>query len=268
MLATLLTLPLEIRNQIYGYLFSERKEVVFEDKGPILPSLRRRKPIFERPRAYLRAGVNGKTERPALFSTNAIARVNRQLHVEVSEFVFTADFDVVASVRNLDFDHVLSFLQALPGDRYEAFCVKYDGTASRNLILELGGPYHKKFDEAGFQLPDSSSSLTARNLLPMTDTGWPTNLERWIRGVESLVGEHGEIATACKTISDQISQDTWSRPPADLVQELYCAHERHFRGSGRLELGKIFFTLFSRFGAVAMMMDDNVRGSTYGLQIF
>ena len=217
-----LTLPRELRDEIYYHVFQQRPEVPLSVKGSkvVLHGQDGGTTYIGRPTAFLFTNSE-KRKGPFLISTNALSEVNSQVRTEFSEFLRTVDVDVIARVRNFDFGHVIDHFNSLPRNRSESFCVQHDGTARCILTVELSGPY---------------------------DARWSANLGRWISYVERWIGLEGELRTAHKTVEDSHTVIRWVRAPPDIVNEVYVCYQNHRRGAGRLELDRIFYTLWASYG--------------------
>lgn len=104
-----------------------------------------------------------------LFSDTALARVNRQLGIEVVDHLYTVAMKVVTKVIDFNFDHIIHFMAELPAKQQAQFAVPFDGTYEKLLRIELREPYDEQHGQ---------------------------NLERWLQHIEETFGQDGEIATA------------------------------------------------------------------------
>ena len=238
--STLQSLPSELRDHIYQYVLIN--EHTFRDWY-----YHRREPPqhIERIKAYLRPTGAKDGNFPILTSAAAFSCVSKPIRADFSDFLHSvnSDIDIVVEVHNFDFSHVIQYLQTK--GRKEAFCVREDGTIHSRLMVKLGGPF---------------------------DKDWKPNLQHWIDFIESWIGLDEELATAHKTIvepdaKDPKRKDPWSRAPTELLTGLYRYYQGHRRGAGRLELDRLFYTVYARFGVVAMMIQGRDVNGPYGLRL-
>lgn len=132
---------------------------------------------------------------------------------------------VVATVHNLEFQHVTHFLKTLEGKSLDAFQVRQDGTSDRRLMIELHAPYTNSCMET----------------LPI-----------WIDTVHSLAGpgKRAELAILYK-IAPTPGYDI--RAPAPLIVQLYDYHKQRGPGGGKIEAYKFLVTLYARSQADCYM---------------
>lgn len=183
-----LQIPQEVREVIYAYtLYQASKPLAVEylqlRQGWHRSGWRRKRVHeygrHEQPKAFLQHASHEGNVLPTLFSTIAIAQVNRQIRSEFSDFLHltSTKIDIVAEVRNFDFGIVI---RAIPPQKVLNLQLMIDGTAVCILKLALGGPY---------------------------DANWRTNLERWIDYLESSMMGSEEVGTQHRTVLDLSTAD-------------------------------------------------------------
>ena len=216
-----LRLPQELRDEIYKYALLDQRKIALTEKESkiVLQNYGNITTCIERPKASLFPGDPFSKKEPYLRATTSLSQVSRQIRAEFSQFLRTADVDVVARIHGFDFGHAIYYFRSLPPDRLQSFCVKEDGTAKCILKLELAAP-------------DNSY--------------WHANLAKWIQFVECWVGLEGELRTSQKTVSRLSLEDSFTCEPPEIVHKVYRFYQDHRNGAGRLELDKIFFTLLAK----------------------
>lgn len=232
-LPALLQLPQEIRDEIYKYILLEEEEIQHEARAKYS---RRMTPSWSvrQPRYQARIVCNRLKDGPdvQMSCPAALSEVNRQIRVEVSDFLENSKLSVVARVRNFDFDHVLRYL-ATPATRrtLTRHAVREDGTVPHRMVIELSGPY---------------------------DDDGRANLQRWIEGVDGLMqGRSEELGVLHKTAFQGRFKVC---APAAIVWKVGAMYEAWPLGAGRLESEKVFFALYTRWEVEVMM---NWQSSMY-----
>lgn len=227
----LLNLPRELRNEIYRHVFEQRPAVCLPIDKFDHALCQRINPCHkkgvERPIAALRENeASSLGEVPLVICNTPFSQVNRQVQAEHANFLRSVDVDVAAGVQNFDLSRVIEYLNNLSKSAVEHYHVRRDGTSRSKLKLELRGPY---------------------------DRNWKANLARWIDYVERCVGLDGEFMATHKIVRPLEDQEIPSRLDPAVVLELFNEYQNHRLGAGRLELDKIFYTIFARHRAERMM---------------
>lgn len=247
-LPPILKLPVELRYQIYTYATDEQQWFAPEsERIRPLPLGRNRfgqrhfrdnsdGALFPRHKAFLTTNTSDPNK-AQLTCAHPIARVNKQLRVEMSGFLRTSSMPIVSRTRDFDFSHVQHFLSTLEDVHQDTFKVRPDGTSARNLTIELQAPYKKSRMK---------------------------NLRHWIEYVDAFVGPEkpAEFCALYKTVDidgpmrTAITMIVLPRFPyhdADLYKCLPLAaleDVQKYRasiapGGGRIEVNKIVATLTS-----------------------
>lgn len=229
--SALLRLPRELRDEIFAYVLLGQEEISLKRCARLQPTHGEVWTVLD-PRYQTQIAEDGSScEFTAIArdkSTPApLGQVNRQLRIEVSEFLEHSGLPVVARVRNFDFEHVLHFLVTPDSKpRFLGYTVGEDGEVQSNRpMLELVGPY---------------------------DEDWRANLERWVKGLERLFPQrHGELAFSHKTLP---WNGHWGiRTPPEIVREAWQLQQAWPLGVGGRELELVFFAMFTRQRMEEMM---------------
>jgi hypothetical protein len=240
----ILRLPVELRTIIYDYatiqqewlpvdLASATHHIPSETLAYFLECAKdpRRKVIFKgllkdltpQQRGFLTT-QRSDFDAPQLTSSHPLSRVNKQVYAEFSEFLRTSSMPVVATVRNLDFSHVIHFLSTLEKLRQNSFKVGLDGNSERKLTIGLQGPY-------------TASCMNSLRL--------------WIEHVHLFVGPErsAELATLYKIIPvfpDETGTYSSSIPMLVMMGiDKFLGHCAP--GGGKIEARKIVQPLYHRF---------------------
>lgn len=226
-LPTLFRLPQEIRDEIYTYIILEHEEIHLDSK-PDSSGVRRSSSTFLQPKYHARIlSAASRGGREIRMTTSApLCEANKQLRHEISDVLEVSSLPVVATVRNFNFDHVLNYMTTPASSlRVGRHTCREDGTIPQRLEIELSGPY---------------------------DEHWQQNLRRWIERIEGLLPEHpAELGLLHKTVP---WRGRWGvRTPPDILGHVWSMLRTWPVGAGRLELNKIFFTLFGRFQVEVML---------------
>lgn len=151
-LPPMLKLPVELRYLIYLYATDEQQWFAPDSKllEPLTLGQNRfgqrhfrdtnDRTLFHRQRAFLTTNTSD-SHKAQLTCAHPLARVNKQLRLELSEFLRTSSMPIVSRARDFDFSHVQHFLSTLEVVHQDTFKVRHDGTSGWNLIIELQGPY-------------------------------------------------------------------------------------------------------------------------------
>ena len=262
-----LDLPPEIRCVIYSFVFKQRidgwvRRRVDEGsaKWPQVhsPELH----YTKKPKAILQPSTNTSTS--YTITTNLpISQLNRGLRLEVLNHLAythntttatttTADansgIDVSARILNFDFTHLIAYLCTCPAPRQRDFHVREDGTAASWLTLELCGPY---------------------------DHSWRANLHHWLEFVQRLVGggRERELATRHRigvdTLTTSMEQaddgsaavvgrGSRERVSSAFMIRLYYNYQEHTPGAARLELDKIFYSVYAKYWVESQWDRDGI----------
>lgn len=245
-LPPILKLPVELRYQIYTYATDEQQWFAPEsERIRPLPLGRNRfgqrhfrdtsnATLSERHKAFLTTNTSD-LHKARLTCAHPIARVNKQLRLEMSDFLRTSSMPIVTRVRDFDFSHVQHFLSTSEEAHQNTFKVRHDGTSGRYLIIELQAPYTTSSTE---------------------------NLRRWIEYVEFFVGpeKRAELSALYKTIdvdnpmraaitmivlpqSPFHDADLYRCLPITAVEDAQKYCDKIKPGVGRIEVNKIVATL-------------------------
>lgn len=151
-LPPILKLPAELRYQVYSYATEEQQWFAPESERiqPLQLGLNRfgqrhfrnnsDGALFPRQKAFLTTNTSDPNK-AQLTCAHPIARVNKQLRVEMSGFLRTSSLPIVSRVRDFDFSHVQHFLSTLEDVRQDKFKLRHNGSPDRKLTIELQGPY-------------------------------------------------------------------------------------------------------------------------------
>ena len=239
----LLTLPREIRDQIYYHAL--RAQIVLS-RGQLRGSkLRSHEVRWDksstcngRAIAYLHPTNNPDETQPYLFAGFNLEQVNGQIRAEFLDYLRTAPLDIATTVTNFDFTDLNRCIRSLPQLRQSDFLVREDGNSTSILKINLRGPYNYHCRE---------------------------NLQQWIDLVESWAG-FGELATSHGTgfgLCPGLQRPRYLAQ-ARIITWLYDNYQAHRKGAARLELSKIFFTLFHSDGELGQLREARAPRSEYG----
>lgn len=184
-LPPILKLTVELRYLIYSYFTDEQQWFAPDSKllDPLPLGQNRfgqrhfrdtiNRALFHRHRAFLTTNKSD-SHKAQLMCAHSLARVNKQLRLEFSEFLRTS-MPIVSRMRDFDFSHVQHFLSTLEVVHQNTFKVRHDETSGRKLTIELQGPYTKSSME---------------------------NLHRWVECVNAFTGseERPEFCALYKAI--------------------------------------------------------------------
>jgi hypothetical protein len=245
-LPPILKLPVELRYLIYSFATDEQQWFTPDSKQIKPFPLGQNRfgqrhfrdnsdaGLFQRHRAFLTTNTSDPNK-AQLTCAHPLARVNRSLRVEVSEFLRTSSMPVVARVRDFDFSHVQCFLSTLEEVQQDTFKVRHDSTSGRSLTIELQAPY-------------KPSRLD--------------NLRSWINFIDAFVGSEKKaefcalyktvdidnpMRTAITTIvlppSKYFDADLFEYLPIAALKDVEKDRARIAPGGARIELNKIVATL-------------------------
>ena len=228
-LPPLFRLPQELRDIIYSY-------VLFEEEILGMDDFRKHKDSRPEPRSLVLATkryaayIFEREDEDIRLTTKApLGQVSRHLRVEISRFLESNDFRVVARVQNLSFDHVSRYLQRLSlRGNLARHTVCEDGRIPEPLMLELAGPY---------------------------DQDCIASLNRWIKSVDELFPDrNAELGALRKTVLNASPQNRFqNRASPAIIRKAGAMHDEWKLGAGRWELEKVFFVLYIRYRVETMM---------------
>ena len=261
-LPAILKLPVELRYLIYSYATGEQQWFAPEsEQVQPLPLGQNRfgqrhfrdnndGALFQRHKAFLTTNTSDP-HKAQLTCAHPIARVNKQLRVELSEFLRTSSVPVVSRVRDLDFSHVQHFLSTLKEVHQDKFKLKPNGSPDRKLTIELQGPYTMFCME---------------------------NLQRWIEYVNGFLGpeKRAELASLYKTVEDEqpkriaaplvidplsrhVDDDFYWRIPVTVLKDVLEYHDSLAPGGGEIEVHKLMRTLYCWLGSDWMFRQEHVN---------
>jgi hypothetical protein len=260
-LPPLLRLPVELRYLIYSYATDEQKWFAPESEQVQPLSLGQNRfdqrhfrdngdgALFQQHKAFLTTNTSD-AKKPQLTCAHPTARVNKQLRIELSEFLRTSSMPIVSRVRDFDFSHVHQFLSTLEDVHQDKFKLRHNGSPDRKLTIELQGQY---------------------------TTTCMGNLQRWIEYVDGFVGPDklAELASLYKPIdsdhpkrvaapliidplSRHFDDDFHRRIPITVLKDILEYHDGLAPGGGEIEVHKIMRTLYCWLGSDWMFQQDHV----------
>lgn len=147
-LPPILKLPVELRYMIYSYATDEQQWFAPEsEQSQPLPLGQNRfgrrhfrdnsnGALFPRHKAFLTSN-RSDPDKAQLTCIHPLARANKQLCIELSEFPRTSSMPIVSRVRDFDFSHVQHFLSTLEEVHQDRFKLRHNGSPDRKLTIEL-----------------------------------------------------------------------------------------------------------------------------------
>jgi hypothetical protein len=257
----ILKLPVELRYLIYSYASAEKQWFAPESEQiQPLPLGQNRfgqrhfrdnsdGALFQRHKAFLTTNMSD-LNKPQLTCAHPIARVNKQLRVELSGFLRTSSMPIVSRVRGFDFSHVQHFLSTLEEVHQDKFKLRHNGSPDRKLTIELQGQY---------------------------TTSCMKNLQRWIEYVDGFIGpgKLAELSSLYKTIDSDHSElmaaplgiavrsrhfddDFHRRIPITVLKDVLEYRDSLAPGGGEIEVHKVVRTLYCWLGSDWMFQQDHV----------
>ena len=205
--------------------------------------------LFQRHKAFLTTNTSDPLK-AQLTCAHPLARVNKQLRVEVSEFLRTSSMPIVARVRDFHFSHVQHFLSTLEEVHQNSFKLRHNGSPDRKLIIELQGPY---------------------------TTSCMENLQCWIEYIDAFVGseKRAELSALYKIIdsddpkhtinpsmdlplSRHFDDDLHRRIPITVLKDVLEYHDKLAPGGGEVEVHKVMRTLYCWLGLDWMFQQEHM----------